>query len=172
MSVEADNHAIISDCREYRYRLQRRLSDRGLTYAFFGINPSTADAFVDDQTLRKVIGFCRQWGAGTLIIGNVFGYRSKDVKSLASCADATGKENHIWLRSIIRDADVLVPCWGSRTKIPKVLRSKLDALMQTLLASGKPVSILGRTASGDPLHPLMVSYQTPLRAISVVSGAL
>jgi hypothetical protein len=35
-------------------------------------------------------------------------------------------------------------------------------LMQVLLASGKPVLHFGTTKSGDPLHPQMLGYATPL----------
>ena len=39
--------AIISHCGKYRYRLDRTVSDSGPVYAFFGVNPSTADASVE-----------------------------------------------------------------------------------------------------------------------------
>ncbi|MFH7094285.1 hypothetical protein ACHWI2_17055, partial [Klebsiella pneumoniae] len=63
---------------------------------------------------------------------------------------------------IIRDADVLVPCWGSRTKLPKSLHVHLDRLLEQLVASGKPVLAFGVTGSGDPKHPLMLGYSTKL----------
>ena len=37
-------NAVISNCGMYRYRLDRTVSDSGPVYAFFGVNPSTADA--------------------------------------------------------------------------------------------------------------------------------
>ena len=55
--------AVLSPCGQYRFRLERTISMEGPVYAFFGINPSTADANLDDATVRKWIGFCKRWGA-------------------------------------------------------------------------------------------------------------
>ena len=47
-------HAVISLCGKYRYRLERHWSPlAGPTWAFFGVNPSTADADKEDATTRK-----------------------------------------------------------------------------------------------------------------------
>ena len=158
--------AIFSDCGTYRYRLEREglLPGSGKTVAFFGVNPSTADAVEDDATVRKWRGFTYRMGAGKFIVGNVFAYRSTNVRKLATCADPVGPLNRRYLFSIADDADVLVPCWGSRGKLPKQLRHYLDAFMADLLATGKPVMSYGVTKSGDPPHVLMLGYDTPLTA--------
>ena len=79
--------AIISHCGKYRYRLDRMVSDSGPVYAFFGVNPSTADASVDDATVRKWRGFVQRWGGSRFIVGNAFAYRSTDVRQLAAVED-------------------------------------------------------------------------------------
>lgn len=155
--------AIISSCQAYRYRLQRDVSSLGaLTYAYFGINPSTADASIDDHTVRKWCGFTERNNGNRFIVGNVFAFRSKDVTKLATTGDPTGPDNAYYVSQIIQEADVLVPCWGSRTKLPKSLHSTLDAFLSELLASDKPVKCFGKTVSGDPKHPQMLSYSTEL----------
>nr|WP_246217502.1 DUF1643 domain-containing protein [Paraburkholderia panacisoli] len=50
-----------------------------MTFAFFGVNPSTTDATLDDATARKCIGFTKPNGGRRLIVGNVFAVRSTDV---------------------------------------------------------------------------------------------
>ena len=82
--------AIISHCGKYRYRLDRMVSDSGPVYAFFGVNPSTADASVDDATVRKWRGFVQRWGGSRFIVGNVFAYRATDVNELATAVDPFG----------------------------------------------------------------------------------
>ena len=69
-----------------------------------------------------------------------------------------------WVRlaEIIAEADILVPCWGDRNKVPPHLRHHFDALKRLIFASGKPVKIFGLTAGGDPKHPLMLGYDTQL----------
>jgi len=156
--------AIISPCGQYRYRLERIIAMEGPVYAFFGINPSTADANLDDATVRKWIGFTKRWGASAFIVGNAFAYRATDVRELARHPMTVGQlaTNHSHLVRIIADADYLVPCWGNRNKVPKSLHASIDELLELLRASGKPLLSFGLTASGDPMHPLMLGYDTPL----------
>ena len=155
-------NAVISSCGMYRYRLDRTVSDSGPVFAFFGVNPSTADASSDDSTVRKWRGFTQRWGGSRFIVGNVFAYRATDVRQLATVEDAFGDLIGDHTTSIIAEADILVPCWGNTSKVPPSLRFAFDALMDALLSSGKPVKCFGLTASGDPRHPLMLGYSTSL----------
>lgn len=163
--------AIISPCGQYRYRLDR---DCGLPFegskviAYFGINPSTADATLDDQTVRKWRGFTVRNGGHRFIVGNVFAYRATDVDELARVDEPFGLEWREHLTQIIAEADILVPCWGRLSKIPRALRRAPPELMKRLIDSGKPVLHFGVTKSGDPLHPLLLPYETPLTPWSAV----
>lgn len=163
--------AIISPCGLYRYRLERDQlmpallatnEQQGKTIAFFGVNPSTADASLDDATVRKWTGFCRRWGAARFIVGNVFAFRSTDVKALRTQMQVVGPDNFAHMEQIAADADVLVPCWGDRGKVPKSLHHHIDKTRAFLAAQGKPMLTFGLTAGGDPKHPLMLAYDTPL----------
>lgn len=156
--------AVLSQCGKYRYRLDRDV-DRlfaGPVFAFFGVNPSTADADVDDATVRKWRGFVRRWGGSRFIVGNVFAYRATDVRELARTADPSGRDNLAYLMMIAAEADILVPCWGSSDKVPRTLRHHFGIVRDVLIGSEKPVKHLGMSKSGDPLHPLMLGYDTPL----------
>lgn len=154
--------AVISRCGTYRYRLEREVQAHGLVFAYFGINGSTATATEDDHTVRKWIGFTQRNDGRRFIVGNAFAFRATDVAELGRADDPVGPYNDRHLRAIIAQADVLVPCWGSRAKLPVRLHPRLDALRDRLLASGKPVRVFGLAQSGDPLHPLMLGYETPL----------
>lgn len=160
--------AVISPCGLYRFRLDRTVGMVGPVYAFFGINPSTADAVVPDPTVRKWTGFTKVWGGSRFIAGNVWPLRSKDVSALAEAQrwQHIDRENWTHLRQIVAEADYLVPCWGSRDKVPRSMHNELDRLLAWLLtegeATGKPVMTFGLTKTGDPGHPLMLGYSTPL----------
>ncbi|WP_444897373.1 DUF1643 domain-containing protein [Microbulbifer sp. SSSA005] len=155
--------ATLSECRKYRYILSRKVDDfGGKVFAYFGVNPSTADETIDDQTVKKWISFTAKNSGSRFVVGNVFAYRATEVNELASAEDPVGPDNDEYISKIINQADVLVPCWGSRDKLPKHLREHLDRVMSLLLASGKPVLCFGFTASGDPKHPMMLSYETKL----------
>jgi hypothetical protein len=154
--------AIISPCGRYRYRLEREVQADGRVFAFFGINPSTADASLDDATVRKWRGFTLRNGGRRFIVGNIFAFRSTDPKALSKQDDPFGPEwlNH--LKAIIADADVLVPCWGGLSKMPRDLRGAPAQMLATLARSGKPILHFGITSCGQPKHPLMIGYDTPL----------
>lgn len=168
--------AILSPCGLYRYRLERNVELlpllelagdgayelRGKVIGFFGVNPSTADASIDDQTVKKWIGFCQRWGAQRFIVGNVFAYRTKDVTLLAGIEDPFGPEIGDHITDIINEADILVPCWGRIRKVPPKLQFAFDVLLDALVSSGKPVMHFGLTKDGDPGHPQMLGYDTPL----------
>ncbi len=86
---------------------------KALCSVIFGVNGSTATATEDDHTVRKWIGFTKVNGGRRFIVGNAFAFRATDVRELATAVDPVGPENEIHLERIIRDADVLVPCWGA-----------------------------------------------------------
>lgn len=157
--------AIISECGLYRYRLDR---DCGLpfegskVFAYFGINPSTADATLDDATVRKWRGFTMRNGGHRFIVGNVFSFRATDVRVLRKTLVIMGPDHRKHLDQIIHEADVLVPCWGSSDKLEYGHILYMNELLGTLLKSGKPVLHFGTTKSGQPKHPLMLGYDTPL----------
>jgi len=155
--------AILSECGQYRYALSRDIDMLGnQSIAYFGVNPSTADASNDDSTVKKWIQFSGLNKASAFTVANAFAYRSTDVRQLALVDDPIGPANDFHIDIIINEADILIPCWGSRHKLPERLRSRLDALSARLLASGKPVYCFGLTSSGDPRHPLMLPYSTEL----------
>lgn len=161
--LEMRREALISECEKYRYTLSRIWKEEGLLYAYFGINPSTADANIDDATVKKWIGFTERNGGRGFIVANVFAYRAADVKDLAKCDNPEGGAENSWhIKTVIDKADILVPCWGNSAKVPGPMRHNMSALLLELIESGKPVKIFGQTKSGDPKHPLMLGYKTEL----------
>lgn len=160
--VETGGRCIISECGRFRYFLERLLAHEGIVVAFIGANPSKAEKTVPDQTDRKWREFGRRMGARSVIYGNPYAYRATDVHELGSAADPIGPDNDKHLRDIMAEADIVVPCWGSRDKIPKRLHDRLSVVRRMLRECGKPIKIFGLSKSGDPLHPLMLSYKTEL----------
>jgi hypothetical protein len=158
--------AVISPCGNYRLRLDRDCGmafEGGRVFAYFGVNPSTADDVRNDPTVSKWIGFTKRNGGNRFIVANVFSYRSTDVRALAHLGDAVfGPDHWLYINQIIAEADVLVPCWGATTKVPKKLRGEFKVLLDVLHQSGKPVLHFGKSTGGDPLHPQFLPYSTPL----------
>ena len=156
--------AILSTCGTYRFRLERDIGPTGPVVALFGVNPSTADATINDATIRKEIGFAKRYGWRKIIKGNLHPFRATDVKELADhiLPTAVVCMNDFHVNAIIQDADILIPCWGRLDKLPKKYRLWPEILMLKLIASGKPVLHFGKTKCSQPKHPLMLGYDTPI----------
>ncbi|MFC6122590.1 DUF1643 domain-containing protein [Citrobacter bitternis] len=157
--------AIFSDCGNYRYRLERVIdaTGEGKVFAFLGINPSTADAKTDDATISKMTGLATRTGAGRIIVGNVFSLISTDINGLRKGLPLRGNEHDKHFQQIIKDADILIPCWGSRNKLAPEFRISLDECMEILLGSKKPFLCFGKTkGTGDPCHPGRLPYSTKI----------
>ena len=140
--------AVLSADGVYRYRLDREWIGEGRA-AWVMLNPSTADAELDDPTIRRCIGFSKAWGLGALTVVNVFALRSTDPKALRGHADPVGPANDDYLRAAIDGASIVIAAWGQSW--PKPFAERVGRVGQML--SGK-AHHLGLTASGQPMHPL------------------
>lgn len=155
--------AIISPCGRYRPRLDRVVDMLGgPVSALIGVNPSTANATENDATIRKDLGFAEIHGWSRIIKANKFDYRSKDVKALAKCDAPNSPDADRYLREIMTEADIVVPCWGPLAKLPKHLRSRWLEVVAIADELGKPLWCIGTTKDGQPRHTLMTPYSTPL----------
>lgn len=149
-----------SRCRRYRYWL-RRDWDRALPQcAFIGLNPSTADAQTDDPTLRRCMGFARQWGYGSLLLVNLFGFRATDPAALSTVSDPVGPRANHWLRRAAAESPLLVAAWGNGGQLFE-RATRVAHLIHN-------AQCLGVTAQGMPRHPLycpkrscLIPYRPP-----------
>ena len=141
---------------EYRYRLERGW-DRSLPLCvWLMLNPSTADALVDDATIRKCMRFAFQWGYGGIVVVNLYAWRSRHPKALLDPAiDPVGPENDDFIRQACADAQLVVCGWGSLPFAAERAR--------TVPAMVRSPHCLGLTRSGEPRHPLMLAYATPVQ---------
>ena len=149
--------AEFSDCRVYRYALWREW-DLGKMYCtFIGLNPSTADETVDDPTVRRCIGFARDWGYGGLRMLNLFAFRATDPKAMKAAVDPVGPGNDQALLRYLSDPinRLTVAAWGEHG----VHRSRAWEVRYKLLP-GFPMKALGINSGGAPKHPLYVSANT------------
>ena len=162
--MKVTGSAVISDCGMYRYRLTREFG-KGPLATFIMLNPSTADAEVPDQTIRKCIGFARKWECGSIQVVNLFAFRSRSPAAMKKALDPVGPENEkafneAMLIAMLRAPFGPVVCaWGTHG-------SHRDQDMVILgwlrkYPKIKPVA-LGITKGGHPQHPLLVAYAAPL----------
>lgn len=150
--------ARISDCGIYRYWLGRIWGDED-ALTFVMLNPSTADASVDDPTIRRCMGFARREGFGGISVMNLYAFRSSSPKILAASGWRVGMDNDDYLRISLeeqrRRANPVVAAWGAHARPGRV-----DYVRY--LVPGVDWRCLGKTKDGHPRHPLYVKGDQPL----------
>lgn len=148
--------AVISECGTYRYWLDRGPEDAPYV-AWVLANPSTADAELDDPTVRKARGFTERWGYKRFVFVNCFAGRSTDPKGLLKLRDPVGPENLDYIMRAVETASLVVVAWGNA--IVKPLRRHIPLVRSVIHDDAR---CLGYTADRSPRHPLMLAYSTPL----------
>lgn len=150
---------------EYRYLLERVWDERRPRLFFVGLNPSTATAEADDNTLRRVQGFARRLGFGGLLMGNAFAWRTRHPKVLKAAhargVDVIGPENDAWLVRMHAQAGATLLGFGADAAL-----GGRGVQVARLLASspGPALQCLGLTKEGFPRHPLYLPNRARRRA--------
>jgi len=136
--------ALLSACGTYRYRLTRSWGP-GDHVVFIGLNPSTADAALDDPTIRRCSNFARSWGFDGLIMLNAWAFRSTQPRQLLLTPDPNGPRNNHIIRQTCRHATLVIAAWGNHCPP--------DRQTQLIQLTG-PLHCIARNSNGQPAHPL------------------
>lgn len=141
--------AEVSECGRYRWWLRRswHRGGNGKVACFLMLNPSTADANIDDPTIRRCVTFTRAWGYSTLSVRNLFPFRATEPRELLGAQAPTGGNRGNAELLAARTADLVVVAWGAWVPFDR------DREALAMLA-GTPLLCLGRTKEGKPRHPL------------------
>lgn len=151
--------ATISDDEDgiYRYDLRRTwgsLHRPGEIICFIGLNPSVANAYKNDPTITREIGFAQREGFAGLIKVNLYAAVSTDPKKLFKIPNAIGHENDEYIQSAVKRSAMIVPCWGNGV-LPDIDRySEARCAAVTRLIGEYELRVLGVTKHGEPAHPL------------------
>jgi hypothetical protein len=165
--------AVFSDDGLYRYYLERRIADLAeIDYGwlcYLMLNPSTADHAKDDPTIRKCRGFAQRMGYGGLRIVNLYGYRTPYPKELReankSGIDVVGPDNDRWIRHAFQNSQKVVVAWGDQG--PR--RERVGRITAIAAECKVTLHAIGTTKGGQPRHPLMVPYATPVTEWSMAA---
>lgn len=159
MSDDIVRGATFSDDGLYRWRLWRTFGP-GTRVVFVGLNPSTADASVDDPTIRRCMGFARRWGHGRVDVVNLFAYRATHPEDLMAADAPVGDGNLDAVREAVRGAEAVVACWGHLGGF-----RDQDRVIGRILPAH--TTCLGRTKAGHPRHPLYLRKDTEPQPFSL-----
>ncbi len=148
----SESGAVFNEPRTHRYSLWRRWSgncDASKMLPFIGLNPSTADESVNDQTVTRCINYAKSWGYHGMFMLNIFAFRATDPKDMKAFPDPIGDLNNQAILKIVGACgNKALCCWGAHGDF--MMRG---AEVKYLLCF-KQLFHLGLTKSGHPKHPL------------------
>lgn len=121
------------------------------------LNPSTADASIDDPTIRRCRGFADRWECNGIVVANLYALRATNPEELWKAEDPVGPENDSWLHRLANEFDDVVCAWGSNAK-----QERVDEVVKIFRRYGCRLFHLGLTKSGQPKHPLYIKGDQPL----------
>jgi len=133
----------------YRYMLSWKTSHADARHVLFILaNPSTAIPKKPDPTVTRCINYGRDWGYGTVLVGNVRAWRETNPDWVPADPLAIGPYNDAILSLLIRLSDVVVCGWG------KMGGPRGEEVLQLIRSCGKTPMALWRNQDGSPTHPL------------------
>lgn len=152
--------AVISDCEKYRYQLLRQWDESTDLVLFIGLNPSTADAELDDPTIRRCIGFAQRENFGGFIMANLFAYRATSPSDMQNTEYPIGELNEYWLEQSIKSCKAVIVCWGGNgSHLNRHI--EIEGLLKNY-SQNTPILCFGKTKHGHPKHPLYLASSTTL----------
>jgi hypothetical protein len=154
--------AILSPCGRYRYRLARRWST-GPVLCFLMLNPSTADADVDDATIRRCIRFAQDQGFGALEVVNLYAFRATKPADLRLAGYPTGPDNDDHTLQACQEADEVCLAYGAGASG----MARPQEVLPMLRRAGVQLQCLRITRSGYPAHPLYLPADCRLMPFTI-----
>lgn len=144
--------AELSEDGVYRYVLWRRWDVDKPRALFIMLNPSTADANVDDPTIRRCIGFAKAWGMGGIRVVNLYPFRATKPADLWRAERPRGIGNLSYIDRAIDTSGIVVAAWGAHAK-----EAQVNEVRELFYDLGVPVYALSVTKGGQPGHPLYIA---------------
>ena len=133
----------------YRYLLWREWDSNRKTVAFIMLNPSHADAEINDPTITRCINFALSWNYGRLEVVNLFAYRTSKPSLLKQAAEPIGRDNERYIVDTVKGSDRVILAWGNNGTW-----QQQDLYVLQLLKKYNHLYSLGITKKGCPRHPL------------------
>jgi hypothetical protein len=124
------------------------------------MNPSVADANVDDPTVNRIIDFSMEWGFDGMVLMNCCDYRATHPEDLLKEGVVPcSKGNLALIRNTAKEAQRIVCAWGNLH--PRLVHHAVD-VESALRADRHTLYCLGLNAGGTPKHPARLAGNTQL----------
>lgn len=164
----AGDVAIFTPSLTHRLALTRRVTPAGRSTGAVmvgcGLNPSTADAWKDDQTIRKGKGFAARWGCELYVMLNAYDHRATDPADMKRAAKrgvrVVSEHNDALIAFALgrmAGIDIALAAWGAHAS-----PDRAATMVRIAAEAGVPWQCFGLNANGSPIHPLYQRWETPL----------
>ena len=144
-------HALLSKDKKYRYSLKRIWNNDKPKVLFIMLNPSLADNYKDDPTIRRLIKFAKLYGYGGFYVGNLFSYITPYPSELLDKDLMFSKKNIHEIKKMTGLIKDVVYGWGNSFEEPEWLKQ--------IISNPK---CFGKNKNKTPKHPLYLSYNNKL----------
>lgn len=144
--------AEISRCERHRFKLGRVWDTNLPVLLWVMLNPSTADASIDDPTIRRCINYAKDWDFGGIEVVNLFSLRTPSPKVLIKTS--VNERNHSSYNDILEKVflkhDAAICGWGTNGTLDNRNKKILDMMNE----NGCIPFCIDKTSLGEPKHPL------------------
>jgi len=152
--------AILSEDGLYRYSLTRVWNPSLPILPWTLLNPSKADAHIDDPTVKRCVAYSLGFGFGGMELTNLFGFRATVPGELGWTNDPIGSENQAHLVRISKSPQIVV-AWGALDACGFYgARERADYVLDLYRMAGAKLWCIGKTAYGFPRHPCRAPHVT------------
>lgn len=154
--------AELSPCGAYRWTLSRWWGE-GARVCWVMLNPSRANAEIDDPTIRRCIHFSRLWGFPGLVVVNLYPFRSSNPAECRRWAaqleeDESVRQNTIKNERLViataGESALVMAAWGAAAWAQDAGITAVSDIIYRHFERLPSVYCLGTTADGAPKHPL------------------
>ena len=116
-----------------------------------GLNPSTANANKNDNTINILMRVLKELGFGGFYMTNLFAWISSDPEILVY-TNAVGERNDEILQDIASQCDTIIACWGT-------FKQASNRIVQVAPRFQGRLKCFGVNQDGTPFHPRALSYK-------------
>lgn len=150
MNLFENNGAAFSECRQYRYALWRIWDQSKPLVMCVGLNPSTANADKNDQTIRYLIKMLSILNYGGFYMMNCWALISSDPKKLLDHRwnELICQWNNDTITATAAKCEEVIFCWGGFKTIRDTGRDR------ELIEMFPNAKCFGVNEDGSPFHPL------------------
>lgn len=147
MMINSD--ACISLDKKFRYWLKRTWDNDKPMVAYLMLNPSYADAHVNDTTINNCIAIAKNNGYGGLHVVNIFAYREPQKGELKSESYPVGTENDFHIKDIFSQVNEIILAYGNPDN--KIVKERIKEVLGFI--TNQKLKCIEKTKDNYPLHP-------------------